>query len=81
MNIIFEQSPTNPNQFSKLSINSNSMLSEHYPSKEMVVAHRNSYDKLESHFTKDDVIVAFSSMQNIKSCGVDGVPCEFYKIM
>jgi hypothetical protein len=38
-------------------------------------------DRLEIYFTKDDFFVSLSSMQNGKSLGIDGLPCEFYKEM
>jgi hypothetical protein len=38
-------------------------------------------DRLERDFMKDEFFVALSSMQNGKSSGIDGLPCEFYKEM
>jgi hypothetical protein len=59
-----------------------------------VVGARNSYykvilhkvpigdeDRLGSDFLKDKLFVALSSMQNGKSSGLDGLPCEYYKAM
>lgn len=38
-------------------------------------------DRLDSDFTKDELFAALCSMQNGKSPGMDGLPCEFYKAM
>jgi len=38
-------------------------------------------ERLEANFTKDELFEALNSMQNGKSLGMDGLPCEFYKTM
>ena len=35
--------------------------------------------KLDKDFMKEELFVDLSSMQNGKSPGIDGLPCEFYK--
>jgi hypothetical protein len=49
-----------------------------------VVPHKVSvvdYDRLNKDFTKDEHFAHFCSMKNGKSLGIDGFPCEFYKVM
>ena len=38
-------------------------------------------DNLDGDFMKEEFFAALSSMQNGKSPGIDGLPCEFYKAM
>lgn len=38
-------------------------------------------DRLDREFSKEELFAASSSMQNGKSRGMDGLPCEFYKVM
>ena len=38
-------------------------------------------DNLDGDFMKEELFAALCSMQNGKSPGIDGLPCEFYKAM
>lgn len=38
-------------------------------------------DNLDGDFMKEEFFSSLSSMQNRKSPGIDGLPCEFYKAM
>lgn len=38
-------------------------------------------DRLDWDFTKDELFVALSSMNNGKSPGLDAISCEFHKVM
>ena len=38
-------------------------------------------DNLDGDFMKEEFFATLSSMQNGKSPGIDGFPCEFYKEM
>jgi len=39
------------------------------------------HDKLDKHFTEDEIFAAICSMQNGKSLGIDGLTYEFFKDM
>ena len=47
------------------------------PNKVSVVDH----DRLDRYFTEEELFAALSSVNNGKSHGLDGIPCEFYKVI